>query len=260
MRPEFLVPSTSSQPLLALETSGLLGSIALMADGTITERQLATEGRRHAQTLTLEIRDLLASRNVSPRDLQGVAVSLGPGSFTGLRVGLVCAKTLAYALGCQIIGVETFAAIVDGIDQTSLSTIHFERYFVVSDAQRGDFYLAGFTRDPDGVWIRSGEFQIVPGSEWAGGLTSCDLVLGPGVSRLSNEDTPATLCREPWSLQPSASAICRRAQQQAAAGSVDDPWTLAPIYLRPSAAEEQRARRDAADNRGLPARSASKDE
>lgn len=235
-------------PLLAIETSGLLGSIALSVQGGIRERQLATEGRRHAQTLTLEIQELLQACGLEPGELRGVAVSLGPGSFTGLRVGLVCAKTLAYALGCPLLGVETFASIVENLEHTTWSAAASSCCFVVSDAQRGDFYLAEYHTDAEGRRARLGDFRIVPGREWAAGLTAADIVLGPGVSRLQDADTPATLCRESWSLQPSAHAICRIAESRLRQGAYDDPWTLGPIYLRPSAAEEQRARRDAAQH------------
>lgn len=236
-------------PILAIETSGLVGSIALSGNDAIIERQLATEGRRHAQTLTLEIQELLQAYGLTPGDLQGVAVSLGPGSFTGLRVGLVCAKTLAYALDCPLLGVETFASIVDHLDPSSLPDTAASRCFVVSDAQRGDFYLAEYRPTKAEGWLRQGDFQIVPGRAWAAGLTPEDVILGPGVSRLQDADTPAIIRREDWSLQPSARAICRIAQSRLWQGFGDDPWTLAPIYLRPSAAEEQRARRDAAPHR-----------
>ncbi|HUQ68608.1 MAG TPA: tRNA (adenosine(37)-N6)-threonylcarbamoyltransferase complex dimerization subunit type 1 TsaB, partial [Planctomycetaceae bacterium] len=83
--------------ILSLETSGLTGSIALDRDGVVEQRELATAGRRHAQTLVAEMRDLLHAHGLRPADVNAVAVSIGPGSFTGLRVGVVCAKTFAYA-------------------------------------------------------------------------------------------------------------------------------------------------------------------
>ncbi|MFN5976898.1 MAG: tRNA (adenosine(37)-N6)-threonylcarbamoyltransferase complex dimerization subunit type 1 TsaB, partial [Planctomyces sp.] len=82
--------------LLAVETSGMTGSLALSADGQLlSERVLESEGRRHAQTLVSEVGLLLSGQGLTVGDLSAVAVSIGPGSFTGLRVGLVFAKTLA---------------------------------------------------------------------------------------------------------------------------------------------------------------------
>ncbi|MBC8113901.1 MAG: tRNA (adenosine(37)-N6)-threonylcarbamoyltransferase complex dimerization subunit type 1 TsaB, partial [Candidatus Saccharimonas sp.] len=100
--------------VIGLDTSGLVGSVALLCDGELLgERSLGEAGRRHAQSLVLELHELLKSHGAKPRDVKAVAVSKGPGSFTGLRVGLVCAKTFAYATGCQFVAVNTFEAIAD---------------------------------------------------------------------------------------------------------------------------------------------------
>lgn len=225
-------------PLLSLETSGLTGSIALWRDGEITQRSLATAGRRHAQTLTLEIHDLLAELQVPIRSLDAIAVSLGPGSFTGLRVGVVCAKTLGYALGCRVLGVETFAGIAQQAP-ASESRLH-----IVSDAQRGDLFHQIYERYNDG-WQAVTELTIIPGEEWSRTLTESDVIAGPGVTKLLAEVTPARLCLEDWSREPTATGICQAAIPRCAREESDNIWTLAPIYLRPSAADEQWAKRHA---------------
>ncbi len=230
-------------PLLTLETSGLQGSIALDVDGHVTERSLATAGRRHAQTLTLEIHELLKEQGVTPRNLNAVAVSLGPGSFTGLRVGLVCAKTLAYALNCRLIGIETYHSIVNCIPDARTPAIGEAHVWTVGDAQRGDLFVAEFVHHSAASgWQRQGEYRILPGEDWLTTLPSSDLVLGPGLSRYRDVTSSATLIDETWSLQPSATALVPLARQRLESRQFDDPWTILPIYLRPSAAEEQRAK------------------
>lgn len=237
--------------ILALETSGLQGSIALSRGGVITSRQLAREGRRHAQTLTLEIHELLRDEQVTPQDLAAVAVSLGPGSFTGLRVGLVCAKTLAYALECRLVGVETYQAVATCVaSHDAAAAVDGARLLVIGDAQRGDMFLAEYVRQTGRGWVRQGEHRIVPAETWLAALEPADIVVGPGVTRVPDGATRAGVIREPWSIQPSAASICELAQARIAAGAVDDPWTLAPIYLRPSAAEEQRDLKDAQKSGG----------
>ncbi len=82
--------------LLALETSGKAGSVALArADGTVVNRE-TDPAFGSARTLASTIRSLLESESVRPNELEAIAVTVGPGSFTGLRVGVAIAKTMAY--------------------------------------------------------------------------------------------------------------------------------------------------------------------
>src|SRR5688572_4071308 len=97
--------------LLILETSHQPGVVALAEGPDVRARHGLDEARRHARDLVPAAADLLAGLGWKARELDGVVVSLGPGSYTGLRVGLMSAKTLAYATGCALVGVETFAAI-----------------------------------------------------------------------------------------------------------------------------------------------------
>lgn len=224
--------------ILSLETSGHTGSIALWRDGEITQRSLATAGRRHAQTLTLEIHDLLADLQVPIRSLDAIAVSLGPGSFTGLRVGVVCAKSLGYALGCRVLGIETFAAIARQAPASET------RLHIVSDAQRGDLFHQIYERRGD-CWQATTELTIVPGDAWSRTLTTNETIAGPGVAKLAAAPTVARLSNELWSREPTATGICHAALPRCAREESDNIWTLAPIYLRPSAAEEQWAKRHA---------------
>lgn len=86
--------------LLAVEASTHTGTLSLSDDNrVIAERVLAAEGRRHAQTLVQDVSQLLSEHGRTAADLRAVAVSVGPGSFTGLRVGVVFAKTYAWAAG-----------------------------------------------------------------------------------------------------------------------------------------------------------------
>src|SRR5688572_13644244 len=97
--------------LLILETSHQPGLVALSAgDQLLGERRL-DQARRHARDLAPAVAALLAEQGWRGRDLEGVIVSRGPGSYTGLRVGIMSAKTLAYATGARLVGIDTFAAI-----------------------------------------------------------------------------------------------------------------------------------------------------
>ena len=220
--------------LLALETSGLSGSVALWDNGTVTERSLATEGRRHAQTLIAELKSLLDERGVKLADIDGIAVSIGPGSFTGLRVGVVAAKTLAYAVGCGVLAVDTLASFAEA------ASLDCSRVHVIGDAQRGDLFHGEYQRDTNGHFELTAPIHIIAGELFASGLTSGDIVLGPSSKRWTSEPSGPQFIHEPWSLQPSATNIANLAARKWTAGERSDLWTLAPFYLRPSAAEEKR--------------------
>ena len=96
--------------LLILETSHRIGTVALaLGDAIVAERTL-DESRRHARDLVPAIQELLTQQGLEG-ELDGVIASRGPDSFTGLRVGLMSAKTLAYATGCALLAIDTFDAI-----------------------------------------------------------------------------------------------------------------------------------------------------
>src|SRR5436189_1221499 len=95
--------------ILLLETSSRQGQIALASDGSIIAEMRLEASTRRASDLAMMLERLLQQVNWKAKELSQIIVGLGPGSFTGLRVGLASAKALAYAVGCQFIGVETFA-------------------------------------------------------------------------------------------------------------------------------------------------------
>ena len=90
--------------LLLLETSGRGGFVALAEGAALRGLRRLDEARRHARDLAPATAELLAAQGWKARDLHGVVVSRGPGSYTGLRVGIMSAKTLAYAVGCALVG------------------------------------------------------------------------------------------------------------------------------------------------------------
>src|SRR5690606_6005893 len=101
--------------ILAFETSGLLGSVALLetAEGKVVsavERETPAD-QRTARSLLPTTHRLLSDHGWRPADVELIAVTTGPGSFTGLRIGVVGAKTFAYAVGAKLVGVHTLAAL-----------------------------------------------------------------------------------------------------------------------------------------------------
>jgi len=219
--------------LLILETSGRSGHVAVARGETLLARSRLDEARRQARDLAPAVAELLSEQGWKARDLQGVIVSLGPGSYTGLRVGLVSAKTLAYAVGCPLVGVETFAAIAA---QAPLEATHLD---VLADAQQDKVYVQPFARSADSAWRSTAPLSIRTVDEWLAVRDVEAWVSGPGVGAHAQR-LPAGLNRVALELRsPQPESLLRLGLEQYRAGQRDDVWTLEPIYLRPSSAEEQ---------------------
>jgi tRNA threonylcarbamoyl adenosine modification protein YeaZ len=103
---------TSSGPLLAIDTATSVAVVATGdAAGELRRESAWTAGYRHGEELLARVVDLLAADGVALADLSGIVVGTGPGAFTGLRIGLATAKTLAHELGLPIVGVSTAEAL-----------------------------------------------------------------------------------------------------------------------------------------------------
>jgi tRNA threonylcarbamoyladenosine biosynthesis protein TsaB len=232
---------------LGVETSGLAGAVALRRGGEMIETvSIEHVGRRHAQTLVSEVDALLFRHGFTARQLDLIAVSIGPGSFTGLRVGVVFAKTLAYAVGCRLAAIDTFRAIA------AASPSDVSEVFVVSDAQRGDLFVGHYVRrsgdsaeNDIASWTRPADISIEPMEAWcrrcAEGAASQPLIAVSGLAADSvRANLPAAVrVLGPECRTPQADLIAQLGEQQAQAGRLADLWTLEPFYLRRSAAEEK---------------------
>lgn len=218
---------------LALETSGFGGSLALLNGPELLGECKLDSQRRHAQTLVPEIQRLLREHGKRAADCRLLAVSCGPGSFTGLRVGITCAKTLGYATGAEIVAVPTFEAIVAGCPH-ELSTVQ-----VILNAQREELFIGRYERDANGAWQESPKLRIERADQWLESLRADDHVTGPGIEPIVDQVASRchALAAEFW--QPQASWIGRVGQRMAQAGRTTTCWDLEPYYVRKSAAEEK---------------------
>lgn len=228
--------------IVGIETSGLVGSVALNRDGQCLEfRSLQQTGRRHAQALVLELREMLAAQQVTSRQVDAIAVSRGPGSFTGLRVGMVCAKAFAYATGCQFVAVDTFAVVAMNCPPD------VKDVWIVEDAQRGEFFAGHYRCCEDGSWIQSGPIEVVEAECWLAARGEEETIAGRGLSRSDVSQSRARcLSQEPYA-NPLASQVAlegeRKLLAKGAFPETDfDFWKAVPFYIRRSAAEEVRDR------------------
>jgi len=222
--------------ILALETSGRSGSVAALFGNNLLVQIELDPGQRSAASLAPTVRQLLLQAGWPPRSVQLVAVAIGPGSFTGLRIGVTTAKLLAYAAGAECLGIETLDVIAA---QTPLD-IDRRLLVAASDAGRGELFTKRFAQDASGEWAPSDETAIEPIDAWLGRLTPDDAVTGPAIEMLADRLPAGVMAVEPALRQPMAATVGRLAAVRYAAGQRCDAWSLAPFYLRRSAAEEKR--------------------
>jgi tRNA threonylcarbamoyladenosine biosynthesis protein TsaB len=228
------VGDTNEPRLLIIESSSQAGEVALAAGEHLLEVFYLAEPRRYARDLALGVRELLWEQKWQARDLDGVLVSHGPGSYTGLRVGIMSAKALAYATGCALLAIDTFAAIARQAPDEAL-TIH-----VLADAQQDKIYVQSFRRAAVGAEpMALGPLAIEPVDDLLPRLPTGAWVSGPGLrkyeGRMPVDVSLVKVSRreaKSWSLLELGLARYRR-------GERDDLWTVEPLYLRPSSAEEQ---------------------
>lgn len=152
--------------ILCIETATDICSAALCDETKVTGVAEAPQGMTHAASLTVIIGRLLEEHHIRPADLEAVAVSKGPGSYTGLRIGVSTAKGIAYGSGIPLIGINTLAAMCSGY-----ITLHPEELTAdtllcpMIDARRMEVYNALFR--PDGTAIRETSADIIDESSFS---------------------------------------------------------------------------------------------
>jgi len=226
---------SEQEPLiLGIETAGREGSLAVVRGRMVlAERKLETAGRRHAQTLVAELAQMCADMLIEPREVSAVGVSIGPGSFTGLRVGCTVAKSLCYVTNAKLLAVDSLqASAVAWGDR-------WDHVWAVEDAQRGELFVGKYEQNASGFALQGG-IQIVQAQAWLAGLSSSDVILGPGLLRLNSLSTAATRIEESVAPPP-ARIVAQLTQKLFDQEAFSDPWTIEPFYVRLSAAEEKAA-------------------
>jgi tRNA threonylcarbamoyladenosine biosynthesis protein TsaB len=228
------VSAAAGERFLILETSGRVGQVALASGDALLQVRRLDELRRHARDLVPAVAELLTAVEWQPRDLHGVIVSRGPGSYTGLRVGIMSAKIFAYATNTALIAVETFAAIAE---QAPPDVMHLD---VLADAQQEKVYVQRFTRSAPGqAMVSAAPLTILPLAQWLVIRGEEAWISGPGLRAYGNRLPPASRIVDSDRWDPRPESLLRLGLERYRARHRDDPWTVEPLYLRPSAAEQK---------------------
>ncbi len=230
--------ATGLSPRLLLIESSTHTTIAAARrdDGGLFEAPVAP-AQRHASGLLPAIEQALAAAGMGLHAIEAIAVGVGPGSFTGLRVGLTAAKVLCHVRRCPLIAVDSMSILARGLPGAL-------ELAVVVDAQRGSWYAAQYRRPRPGTDpMPLGELSMIGQAEFVARLPAGTTLAGPGLERLSDATRlPAgVVLGAPDSWIPKARALAECADQAWRLGQFADPRTLEPLYIRASAAEEKQA-------------------
>ncbi len=217
--------------ILAIETSGSVGSVAIWEDGATVREESFQRGLVHGKALLPTIARLLEQAGWEKTSLGLIAVSQGPGSYTGVRVGVATAKALAYALGCPILGVSTMDALALGHLPATVALCP------VVDARWEQVYT-GLYQWSGGEIHRVWEPRAMRPDELARALPEKAHLFGDGLKRygpLFQREGVTFGGEEEWVCH--AHAVASLAARDFALGRRDDAATLVPLYLRPTEAE-----------------------
>lgn len=224
--------SLSTMLTLALETSGKQATAALLRNETLLAES-PPDARRSAQSLAPAIQTLLNENSVRAGDIDLVAVSIGPGSFTGLRVGVTTAKLFAWAVGAEVIGVNTLDAIA-----FQAAAGDFPLHAAI-DAHRKQVFTAYYDQPGFGA----AQVRVVGVDDWLGELAAGDTVASPMAEKLKGRTPPDVRLASPQVSTPMATSIGEVGRRLFERGLREELLSLAPQYYRQSAAEEKNARK-----------------
>ncbi len=229
--------------ILAFETSAKAVSVALLEEGKLLAESYQNTGLTHSQTLMVMAQDLLQQCGLTPAQLDAIAVAGGPGSFTGVRIGVAAAKGLAWGAEKPLVGVSTLEAMAEHL------AVYSGYVCPVMDARREQVYNALF-RAEEGVLTRLEEDRAISLEELSAQLQNLQgpiFLVGDGSSLTYNtlrQAVPTLVLPPEHRLHQRAVGVALAAQKQLAAGGSFCGGAMTPNYLRVSQAEREKAARE----------------
>ena len=229
--------------ILAFETTAKAGSVALLEDGKLLAESYQNTGLTHSQTLMVMAEDMLKAAGKTMADVTAVAVAEGPGSFTGVRIGVAAAKGLAWGAELPCYGVST-------LESMALTLGAYQGYICpVMDARRNQVYNALFYVNC-GVLERMTEDRAVALADLKTELEHIDgpiFLVGDGSVLTHNtlkDSIPELVLPPEHRMHQRASGVALVAAAKIAAGDPGDAASMTPNYLRLSQAERERMEKE----------------
>ena len=229
--------------ILAFETSAKAASVALMENGKLLGESYQNTGLTHSQTLMVMAEDLLKACSLTAKDVEAVAVAAGPGSFTGVRIGVAAAKGFAWGGELPCYGVSTLEAMARNLGV-------YQGYVVPAmDARRSQVYTAIF-RAEKGELTRVEEDMAISLAELREKIKNFEgpvFLVGDGAVLCYNtltEEVPGLVLPPEHRMHQRAAGVALAAQAMVDAGDPGNGAELTPNYLRLSQAERERLARE----------------
>ena len=229
--------------ILAFETSAKAASVALLENGKLLGENYQNTGLTHSQTLMVMAEDMLKACGLSAKDVEAVAVAAGPGSFTGVRIGVAAAKGFAWGAELPCYGVSTLAAMAHNLGV-------YQGYIVPAmDARRNQVYTAIFHAEK-GALSRVEEDMAISLEELKEKIKNLEesiFLVGDGALLCYNtllEEVPGLVLPPEHRMHQRAAGVALAAQVMVDAGIPGNGAELTPNYLRLSQAERERAARE----------------
>jgi tRNA threonylcarbamoyladenosine biosynthesis protein TsaB len=219
--------------VLGIETATIVCSAALVRDGKVVHASTIREPHVHASRLVSQVDEVLRAAGIPLTAVDGIAVSIGPGSFTGLRVGLGVAKGLALAAGKPLVPVSTLG----GLARRAMESGHWDGsdlLLVAIDARRGEVYRQTYGGSQDGEVLALSEEQAVSVKHVLDGFGRATVV----VSGNSSQVRDAAGARSNVRFLPEeaascdASAVACEGEERLVRGETVDPAILEPRYIK----------------------------
>ncbi len=225
--------------ILALDSSSLVASVAVMEDKKLLGEYNVNNGLTHSKNLMPMLTELMKTLGLKPSDIDIYAASIGPGSFTGIRIGVTSIKAMAYATGKPVVSVPTLDALAynaEGFDGVICP---------IMDARNNQVYTAAY-RYEDGRQVRLTEYMGVPVPELVEilkGMDSKITFLGDGVyvhrDFLSGSLLDKCFFVPEINMMQRGASVAYAAFNDALEGKLQDAFSMLPFYLRKSQAERE---------------------
>ena len=221
--------------VVGIETSGLIGNIAVCDGNTVVGKKTYGKNLSHGKEIVSSLESIFNEIKWEPNDIDLIAVSIGPGSYTGLRIGVTCAKTLAYGLEKPVIDVPTLDVLAENVKDNNAKII-----CPVIDAKRKSVYACIYERSSNEN-RKTTDFLIISPDSLIDILPESTLIFGDGIAPYREIFTQKnlTIVEDEKLCIADAADVARLGLERYEQGIRCEINALAPLYLRKSEAEER---------------------